>query len=155
MAHHRLVIAIFDAEAAANEAAGALRNARAFDNDAVAVLALDDHGKLKIHKVGTTSGGKGAVAGVVFGLLGPVGFGVGMAGGALLGKLHHKDLGLDDADRERLTSALRDGKAAVGVVAEMDDLVAVESLLVGYGGTTESHEFDDAVLREAAKSAGG
>jgi hypothetical protein len=31
----------------------------------------------------------------------------------------------------------------------------VESLLVGHGGTTESHEFDDARLREAAGSASG
>jgi uncharacterized membrane protein len=155
MAQKRLVLAIFDAEAAADEAAAALDNSNAFSNDAVAIMVLDDEGKLKAHKVGTTSGGKGAAAGIALALLGPVGIGVGAAGGALLGKLHHKGLGMDDADRDRLTTALGDGKAAVGVVAELDDLVAVESILVSLGGTTESHEFDDAVLRETADSAGG
>src|SRR3954467_7706100 len=152
MAPKRLVIAMFDEEATADEAADELKDVGAFNNYAMAVLVLDDHGKLKTHKVGTTSGVKGAAAGVAFGLLGPVGFAVGGAGGALLGKLHHKDLGLDDADRDRVTAALADGKAAVGVVAELDGLVPVESLLVGHGGTTESHEFDDARLREAADS---
>jgi uncharacterized membrane protein len=155
MTEKRLVIAIFDTEAAAGEAVGALDDSRAFANDALAILTVDDHGKLKTRKVGTTSGGKGAVAGAAFGLLGPVGVAVGAVGGALVGKLHHKGLGLDDADRERLASALSEGKAADGVVAELYDLVAVESVLVGYGGTTQSHEFDDAVLREAADGARG
>ena len=79
---------------------------------------------------------------------------MGFPGGALVGKLHHKDLGLDDADRERLGTALRDGKAAVGVLADPDELVALESTLVGLGGTTEAPEFDAARLREAADSAG-
>jgi hypothetical protein len=71
----------------------------------------------------------------------------------LVGKLHHKDLGLDDADRERLGADLRGGKAAVGVLADPDELAAIESLLVGHGGTMEAHEFDEARLREAAESA--
>jgi hypothetical protein len=70
-----------------------------------------------------------------------------------VGKLHHKDLGLDDSDRERLGADLRGGKAAVGVLADPEELVALESLLVGHGGTTEAHEFDEARLREAAESA--
>ena len=105
---------------------------------------LDERGKLKTHKVGATSGGKGLVAGGVLGLLGPIGFGLGAAGGALLGKLHHKDLGLDDSDRERLGAALRGGRAAVGVLAAPDELVAVESILVGRGGETEAHDIDEA-----------
>ena len=154
VAEKRLVISIFDAEANANEAAAALRRTGAVVDDAIGVLVLDEKGKLKTHKVGTTSGGKGAAAGAVLGLLGPIGLGVGVAGGALLGKLHHKDLGLDDADRERLGAALRGGKAAVGVLADPDELVAVESILVGSGGETEAHELNAAVLREAAEGAG-
>ena len=154
MADKRLVIAIFDAEADADEAAAALQQAGAVVDDAIGVLALDEDGELKTNKVGATSGGKGAAAGAVIGLLGPIGFGVGVVGGALLGKLHHKDLGLEDDDRERLGAALRGGKAAVGVLAEPDELVAVESILVGRGGETEAHELDEAVLREAADSAG-
>ncbi len=79
---------------------------------------------------------------------------MGAVGGVLLGKLHHKDLGLDDADRERLGAALRGGKAAVGVLADPDELVPVESILVGRGGETEAHELDAAVMREVADSAG-
>jgi uncharacterized membrane protein len=154
VAEKRLVISIFDAEANADEAAAALRGTGAVVDEAIGVLVLDEQGELKTHKVGATSGGKGAAAGAVLGLLGPIGFGVGAAGGALLGKLHHKDLGLDDADRERLGAALRGGKAAVGVLADPDELVAVESILVGRGGETEAHELNDAVLREAADSAG-
>src|SRR6478736_5825653 len=113
VAEKRLVISIFAAETDADEAAAALRQARAVVDDAIGVLVLDEHGELKTHKVGATSGGKGAAAGAVLGLL--------------LGKLHHKDLGLDDADRDRLGDALRGGKAAVGVLADPEELVAVES----------------------------
>ena len=141
MSEKRLVISVFDAEATADEAAAALKEAGAVVDDAIGVLVLDKHGKLKEHKIGATSGGKGAAAGAVLGLLGPIGLGVGAAGGALLGKLHHKDIGLDDADRERLGAALRGGKAAVGVLANPDELVAVESILVGRGGETDVVRF--------------
>jgi len=153
VAEKKLVISIFDAEAEADAAAAMLRDTRAAVYDAVGVLVLDDRGKLKTHKVGATSVGKGAAAGAVLGLLGPIGFGVGAVGGALVGKLHHKDLGLDDADRERLGAALRDGRAAVGVLADPDEVIAVQSLLIDRGGETEAHEFDAAKLREAAESA--
>src|SRR3954454_19593210 len=100
MAEKRLVISIFKNVAVADEAAAMLRDTGAVVDDAIAVLVLDEHCKLETHKVGATSGGKGAVAGAVLGLLGPIGFGVGAAAGAVVGKLHHKDVGLDDADRD-------------------------------------------------------
>src|SRR4051812_358641 len=93
VADKRLVIAIFDTEAAADEASDTLKRTGAVVDDAIAVLALDERGELKTHKVGATSGGKGMGAGLVFGLLGPVGIGVGAIGGGLIGKLHHKDIG--------------------------------------------------------------
>jgi uncharacterized membrane protein len=154
VAEKRLVISIFDAEADADEAAAALRSAGAVADDAVGIVVLDEHGELKTHKVGATSGVKGATAGAVLGLLGPIGLGVGIAGGALVGKLHHKDLGLEDADRDRLGIALRGGKAAVGVLADPDELVAIESILVDRGGETNAHAFDAAVLREVTDGAG-
>src|SRR5690349_7954212 len=154
MADKQLVISIFDAEADADDAAAALRDTGAVVDDAIGVLVLDERGALKTHKVGATSGGKGAAGGAVLAPLGPIGLGVGVVGGALLGKLHHKDLGLDDADRERLGAALRGGKAAVGVLADRDEVVAVQSILVDRGGETEAHEFDNARLREAVESAG-
>jgi hypothetical protein len=39
------------------------------------------------------------------------------------------------------------------VLADPEELVAVESILVGRGGETEAHELDEAALREAAESA--
>jgi hypothetical protein len=153
MAEKRLVISIFDAEVDAHAAAAALKDTRAAIDDAVAVLVLDKNGELKTHKTGTTSGGKGMAAGAVLGLLGPVGLGIGVLGGGLVCKLHHKNLGLDDASRERIAAALHDGQAAVGVLAAPDELVAVESILVGRGGKTEAHELDEAALREAVESA--
>jgi len=149
-----LVLSIFADEALADAAADAVRHSGAVLDDAIGILVLDDHGKLKTHKVGATSGLKGLGAGVVLGLLGPVGLGVGAAGGAVLGKLHHKGLGLDDAERERIGAALHDGKAAVGVLADPEELVPVESILVDLGGETNAHELDEAALREAAESAG-
>jgi uncharacterized membrane protein len=145
VADKRLVISIFDAEAEAEAAAAALQEVGAVVDDAIAVLVLDEHGELKTNKIGATSGGKGAAAGAVLGLLGPIGIGVGAVGGALLGKLHQKDLGLDDADRERLGAALRGGKAALGLA----DRTARRrrSLLVGQGGETEAHELNAAILR--------
>jgi len=154
VADKRLVISIFDAEADADAAAAALRATGVIDNDAVGILVLDESGELKTHKVGSTSGGKGAAAGAVLGLLGPIGLGVGVAGGALLGHLHHKSLGLEDADRDRLGIALRGGKAAVGVLADPDELVAIESILVDRGGETNAHAFDAAVLRDVTDGAG-
>jgi uncharacterized membrane protein len=154
VADKRLVISTFDAEADADQAAAALRDSGAVVDDAIGILVLDEHGKLKTHKVGATSGGKGAAAGAVLGLLGPIGLGVGMAGGAILGKLHHKDLGLDDADRERLGAALRGGKAAVAVLADPDEVIPIQSILIDRGGETNTHELDAAAVREAADSAG-
>ena len=154
MAEKQLVISIFDAEADAHAAAAAIKDSGAAVYDAIGVIVLDEHGELQTHKIGTTSGVKGAAAGAVLGLLGPIGLGIGVGGGALPGKLHHKNLGLDDADRERLGAALRDGKAAVGVLANLGELVAVQSILVDRGGETDAHELDEATLREAADSAG-
>ena len=79
---------------------------------------------------------------------------MGVAGGALLGHLHHKSLGLDDSDRDRLGIALRGGKAAVGVLADPEELVAIESILVDRGGETNAHAFDEAVLRDVTDGAG-
>ena len=67
----------------------------------------------KQDKVGARSTGKGAAIGGVLLLLGPAALGVGIIGGAAAGALHHKSLGLSDADKARLTTELTAGKAAV------------------------------------------
>ena len=81
----------------------------------IGVLVLNDKGEVKTEKVGKRSTGKGAGIGLALGLLTPVGLAVGIIGGGALGALHHKGLGLDKADRERIGAELGDGKAAISV----------------------------------------
>ncbi|HZL74281.1 MAG TPA: hypothetical protein VFB83_02815 [Propionibacteriaceae bacterium] len=77
----------------------------------------------------------------------------GIIGGGILGALHHKGLGLDKADRDRIAAELGDGKAAVGVLAPADEALAVMVGLTASGGAGESHEVADEDLEEAHAAA--
>ena len=94
MADRQLVLAFFPDEPAADNAAAALKDSGIAHGDAIGILALDSHGKLKQDKVGARSTGKGAAIGGVLFLLGPAVLGVGVIGGTAAGALHHKNLGL-------------------------------------------------------------
>ncbi|MGZ4200173.1 MAG: hypothetical protein ACXVP1_08300 [Thermoleophilia bacterium] len=150
MADRQLVLAVFPDELAADNAAVALKDSGIADGDAIGILALDSSGKLKQDKVGARSTGKGAAIGGVLVLLGPAALGVGVVGGAAAGALHHKNLGLSDADKARLTTELTAGKAAVGVMAHYDTAPAVSDRLTQLGGTPETHELSDQALEAAA-----
>ena len=149
MADRQLILGVFSDELAADNAAVAMKDSGIADGDAIGILALDSGGKLKQDKVGKRSTGKGAAIGGVLTLLGPVGLGVGVAGGAAVGALHHKNLGLTDADKARLTVELRDGKAAIGVLAHYDTAPAISQELTELGGTPESRELSDEALEAA------
>ena len=73
-----------------------------------------------------------------------------MLGGTAAGALHHKNLGLTDADKARLTVELNAGKAAVGVMAHADTAPAISDRLSQLGGTPEAHELTDEALQTAA-----
>ena len=73
--------------------------------------------------------------------------------GVAVGALHHKNLGLSDADKARLTVELQEGKAAVGVMSHDDTASAVSDRLTQLGGTTESHELSDDALEAASTAA--
>jgi uncharacterized membrane protein len=150
MADRQLVLAVFPDELGADNAAVALKDSGIADGDAIGILALDSHGKLKQDKVGARSTGKGAAVGGVLFLLGPAVLGVGVLGGAAAGALHHKNLGLSDADKARLTVELNEGKAAVGVLAHYDTATAVSARLTQLGGTSEAHPLTDEALEAAA-----
>jgi uncharacterized membrane protein len=120
-----------------------LKASGAADYDAIGVLALDADGQLNEEKVGARSTGKGIGVGTALFLLGPVGVGVGVLGGAAVGALHHKGLQLDDSDRARITSELRSGKAAVGVLTREIDVPSVSARLTDFGGTLETHDVSD------------
>ena len=76
-----------------------------------------------------------------------------MVGGSLLGTLHHKGLGLDDNDRDRIAAELRGGKAAVGVLAPAQDAGAVSAELADLGGVPEIHVASDEALQHARSAA--
>ena len=158
MADKRVVLSIFESETAADAAVVALKNAGVAEHDAIGILVLDGNGKVKTHKVGSHSFYKGAGIGFILGLLGPVGIGLGLGvgmgatTGGVLGLLHHKGLGLDESDRERIGVALSQGKAAVGVLADWEEAPAIESTLTDVGGVSEVHAVSDEALEEAAST---
>jgi hypothetical protein len=71
LADRTLALAIFDNEAAADNAAAALKDAGLTSTDAVGVLPVDATGKLKEEKAGARSTGKGAGVGAALFLLSP------------------------------------------------------------------------------------
>ena len=153
MANKTVVLAIFADEATADAAAETVKDSGLARGDAIGVLVLDEKGEVKTEKVGKRSTGKGVGIGVALALLTPVGLGVGLLGGGALGALHHKGLGLDKEDRERIGTELSDGKAAVGVLAPADEATAVHAKLADLGGAAESHTVTDEALEEANAAA--
>jgi glycine/D-amino acid oxidase-like deaminating enzyme len=100
--------------------------------------------------VGARSTGKGAGIGAVLLLLGPAALGVGIAGGAVAGALHHKGLGLTDADKDRIGAELTAGKAAVGVLTPFEAVASITAELTRLGGTPEAYAVTDEALEVAA-----
>jgi len=138
MGEKQIVMAIFPHEEAADSAAQALKEWDRLDDEvklnAIGVLVLDEDGKIKTHKLGRRSWGKGAGIGVVLAALTPPGLIAGALAGGALGALHHKGLGIDSDEREEIASALADGRAAVGVLAEVGVAGAVADRLTEIGG---------------------
>jgi len=153
MANKVVVLAIFKDEAAADAAAQTLKDSGLARHEAIGVLVLNDKSEVKADKVGKRSTGKGAGIGLALALLTPVGLGAGIIGGGILGALHHKGLGLDKADRDRIAAELGDGKAAVGVLAPVAEADAVTARLTELGGAAESHKVADEDLEEAHAAA--
>jgi hypothetical protein len=143
MADRHLVLAVFPDEVAADSAAVALKDSAIADGDAIGILVLDADGKLKQDKVGARSTGKGAAIGGVIAVFSTALLGPAVLAGVAVGALHHKNLGLSDADKARLTVELNAGKAAVGVMAHYDTAPAISDRLIQLGGTSEHYELTD------------
>lgn len=157
MANKQVVLAIFKDEAAADAAVESLKAWDKTSDDvklnAIGILVLDESGKVKAHKVGQRSVGKGAGIGIILSLLTPVGLVAGIVGGGILGALHHKGLGLKDEDRARIGAELSGGKAAVGVLVAPDESAAIAAKLAEFGGTPEVHDLTEEQLAEASAAA--
>jgi uncharacterized membrane protein len=157
MASKELVLAIFESEADADAAAEALKRWDDASDDiklkSTGILVLDEKGNLKTDKVGRRSTGKGAGIGVILAMATPIGLAAGVIGGAALGALHHKGLGVQQADRDRLGQELNGGKAAVGTVVDSSQAEALSAKLAELGGTPESHEINDEAMAEVDAAA--
>ncbi len=97
--------------------------------EAMGLLVLDATGNLKVDKVGARSWGAGAGVRTCLLLLGPAALGVGIVGGTAAGGLHHKGLQLSDQDKARIAADLSAGKAAIGVLAKVEDTSGLEAEL--------------------------
>jgi len=157
MAAKTVVLAFFNDEAAADDAVEQLKRWDKADDDiklnALGVLVLDDNGKIKTHKLGKRSVGKGAGIGLLLAVVAPPTLLAGVVGGGILGALHHKGLGLNSADRDRIAGQLEGGKAAVGALAKADQADAIRARLTELGGTAEVVEVPEEAAEEADTAA--
>jgi predicted flap endonuclease-1-like 5' DNA nuclease len=152
MADDTVVLAFFKDEAAADDAVESLKAWDKADDDiklnAIGVLVLDDKGKIKTHKLGKRSVGKGAGIGLVLAVIAPPTLLAGVIGGGLLGAFHHKGLGVKAEDRDRIAAELAGGKAAVGVLADYAQSRAIRDKLAELGGTAEVHQVTEEAVAE-------
>jgi Protein of unknown function (DUF1269) len=164
----QVVLGIFPDEPAADAAAHTLKEWDEVDDDvrvnAIGVLVLDDDGKVNTRKLGPRTWGKGAGIGVVLAALTPPTLIAGALAGGALGALHHKGLGIDKAEQDRIADALGNGQAAVGALLEETQVTAVTLKLRELGGDVQVlRPSDDAVAEvdavapevEAAETAEG
>ena len=152
MAEKALLLSFFADEPEADAAATSLKDSGITSGDAVGILVLDAAGNLKEEKVGARSWGAGAGIGACLLVLGPAAMGVGIIGGTAAGGLHHKGLKLSEEDQARISADLAAGKAAVGVLARIEDGRTVQERLTELGGATSSHDVvDEAALQAAEK----
>ena len=123
------------------------------------ILVLDKSGHVKTEKIGAHSSGKGAGIGMVLAMATPIGLAAGVIGGGLLGRLHHKGLGLSNEDREQLGAQLLDGKAAVGVLTDPTGAEAFVARMTDLGGASQVHQLSgddiDEMDEAAAQAANG
>jgi uncharacterized membrane protein/predicted flap endonuclease-1-like 5' DNA nuclease len=87
---------------------------------------------------GVLTGGIGLIPAAIAGLV------IGTAGGALL----HKKVGMSDADRDRLLAHLRNGGAALAVMADDHEVEPTKAELATLGGQVEAYAIPDAVMEE-------
>jgi len=152
MAGKTVVLAFFKDESTADDAVESLKawdkSDKSFQLDAIGVLALDNKGKIKTHKLGKRSVGKGAGIGLVLAVIAPPTLLAGVIGGGVLGAFHHKGLGLKAADRDRIASQLSAGEAAVGVLVNPAMAIDVSAKLSDLGGRAEVHEVTEEAVAE-------
>jgi hypothetical protein len=154
----QLVLALFADEVAADHAVNEIKGwdkaSAEVKLGAIGILAKDDKGKIKTHKVGSRKTKGGAV---LFGLVGILSGGIsvlgGVIGGAILGSLFKKGLKISQEEQARLNSELDAGKAAVGLMVEDAEAEQVRAKLIELGGAPETYVVSDEAVQEAVVAA--
>lgn len=151
-----LVVGLYDS---ADGARGASESVRKWDSankavklGAIAVITYDhDKEELIYEEVGQTNTKTfagwgtviGATVGILSGGLGVVpGMVIGAAAGGALGAFNHKSLGMTDEQHAKLIQALKDGGAALGVMADGFEVQPVIDELAHTGGDINHYLLD-------------
>jgi len=138
MAEKQLVLSFFADEAAADATATALKDSGITSGDSMGILVLDATGNLKVGRVGPRCWGTGPGIGACLAVLGAA------------EALHLTGLKLSDEDKARISADLGAGKAAVGVLARIEEAPAIEERLTALGGATSGHDVVDEAALQAA-----
>lgn len=159
--NRHVIISYFDAVDKADAAANQLKLwDKAHDAvklGGIGILYWED-GKIKTHKVGARAAGTGAKWGTILGVAtGILSGGVtviggavaGVAGGAVLGSLFHKHLGLSDEDKARLEKHLQNGGAALVVMADAHEVAPAQEEIEKLGGAVESYAVPEETVETA------
>jgi uncharacterized membrane protein len=164
--NQQLVVALFETQGAAKQAAEALKQWDKANDDvkagAVGVLTADGKGGIKQDLMGPRASGKGATVGAILGLIAAVPTGGlsllggvlgGGVGGGIVGAFFHKHLGMDEGERDRLAKEIAGGCAAVGVLAIPEEAEAFAAKLRELGGRPESYEITEEGAAQATAAA--
>ena len=164
--NRNLIIAYFSTKEEADRAATHLKT---WDEDrgdvklgGVGIITVDEHGKLKTHKVGARAGGTGAKWGIILGAAAGIlsggitlvgGAVVGLAAGTVAGAMFRKKIGMSDEDKDRLMQHLQAGGAAIAAMADDDEVEATKFELSSLGGTVENYALPDETMDELEAAA--
>ena len=165
--NNKLVVSYYVNAAAAEAAADDLKK---WDdaNDAVklgaiAILTIDPKsGKLEANEVGQrkTKGGTlwgtaiGATVGILSGGIGLIpGLLLGAGGGAAIGSMFHKDIGMTDAEHDVMVERLRHGGAGLAVMADDFEVEATAAKMAEIGGIVEQYNLPDDVAAAVTTAA--
>jgi uncharacterized membrane protein len=151
--NNRLVVAYFPNVGAAEATAEDLKEWDDADDaiklGAIAILTLNPKtGEIHADEIGETHVKSGALWGTAIGgvigiLTGGIGLIpallIGAGGGAALGALNNKSVGISDTEKESIVSRLRDGLVALAVMADDFEVDATLKKMVELGGRAESY----------------
>lgn len=168
--NRNLIVAYFPNADAADEAARQLKHWDKSESSiklgGMGIVTWED-GELKTHKVGARATGTGAKWGAILGGSGALATGLlalggvltggiglipgvlaGLAAGAGAGALFHKKIGMTDEDRARLEDHLKNGGAALAVMADAVEVDPTKEEIALLGGDVEHYTLPDDLMAE-------